>query len=306
MPELPEVETTIRRIQPHILNRMIEDVWSDAPSLLRNRADVHTFRKEVRGRKIILVTRRGKNILIRLSGQVLRRGQDAEERTMLIHLKMTGHLLLGNWRLAGGRWRATGSELLAEKVNSYIHIMFRLGSRRGDLAGKQGMMMALSDARKFGKAIIFRDSEIAALPDLQIGPEPFAVLFTEFFECIHKQKRKIKQVLLDQKAVAGIGNIYADEILWDAGIHPARRGGDIQLRECRKIFFAMRRILSRAIRAGGTSFSDYRTPEGAPGGFTTRLSVYGKEGEPCPRDGENIQRIVIGGRSAHFCPKHQK
>lgn len=289
MPELPEVETTIRYLKKRILNRKIEDVWSDAPKqLLKNRSDFNSFQKEAIGRKILGVRRLGKNILIDLSG----------EKVLLIHQKMTGHLLVGKWKSEKGRLTATSGGALNDKVNGYIHLIFTLS---------EGIMLALSDVRKFAKAVIFNDWQEKSMKDITtLGPDPLKINFENFKKRFTKKSGKIKQVLTDQSVFAGIGNIYSDEILWEAGIHPLRKADDLSQNESKALYSATRGMLKKGIKYEGASMSDYRKPDGMPGGYASHRKVYRKTGEKCARDGAFIKRMKIGGRSAHYCPYHQR
>jgi len=168
--------------------------------------------------------------------------------------------------------------------------------------------LALSDLRKFAKVEILTKEELEKEME-KLGPEPLDKDFTfeKFKERILKKKKgKIKQVLMDQEVIAGIGNIYSDEILWKAKIHPFKRVGKLSEEELKKIYKAMREILPKAIEVGGESISDYRRPSGEKGGFDILRKVYRREGEKCFRCGAKIKRVKLGQRSAHFCPVCQK
>src|SRR3989338_75620 len=289
MPELPEVETTVVSIRQHLRGRRILKVWCDAPKLVR-RSSFSVFSRQIRGARVLDVTRRAKNILIFLD----------RDRLLLVHQKMTGHFLIGKWRVRGRRVTPLSPKVLFDRVNGYIHLIFYLDD---------GTMLGLSDLRKFAKVILGSRHEILALPELaDLGPEPLhkSFTFSSFFKTLEGQKRKVKQVLMDPYVIAGIGNIYADEILWAAKIYPARPAGSLTLSELKKIYKAMRRILKEAVRLGGTSVGDYRTPSGKEGGYASRRAVYGREGEKCPCCGTVIRRITMGGRSAHFCETCQR
>jgi formamidopyrimidine-DNA glycosylase len=276
MPELPEVETIVTDLKKVIPGLKITDVWSDIPVFQK-------IKKEVIGRKILGIERRGKNILIGLS----------QNTTLLIHLKLTGHLLYRN------------------SQNRFIHLILFLSN------GKQ---LVLSDLRKFAKVLVWPTNKLGELKDInKLGPEPLSPIFTfKKFREILKNKRaakgeprqrrgKIKTVLMNQEVISGIGNIYSDEILWEAGIHPLKRVEKINDEELKKIFRAIKKILKRAIKAKGDSFSNYRRPSGEKGFYQEIQNAYGQEGIKCKkRDGGIIKRIKIGGRSAHFCPLHQK
>ena len=291
MPELPEVETIVRDLNKAILGRKIEDVWSDFKKMIKKPKDFEQFKKEIRGKKIQKVWRRGKNIIFDLSG-----GQN-----LLIHQKLTGHLLLGKWKLEKGEWQAKILGPLSEDpMNRFLHLMFWLNS---------GQMLALSDLRKFAKAELWNSDELKESEELKsLGPEPLAKDFTfeKFKECLKDKKGKVKQVLMDQTVIAGIGNIYSDEILWQAKIHPFKDVSKLSRSDLDRIYQAMREILPRAIELGGESISDFRRISGERGYFDKERKVYRREGEKCSRCGTVIKRIKLAGRSAHFCPYCQK
>ncbi len=269
MPELPEVETIVRDLKKIIPGLKITGVWSDIPAFQK-------IKKEVVDRKILEIERKGKNILIGLSGN----------NTLLIHLKLTGHLLYRKQTNLQSR---------------FIHLILFL-SNKGQLA--------LSDLRKFAKALVWPTDKLEKLKDInKLGPDPLEPSFNfKKLQKVLKNKRgKIKQVLLNQEIISGIGNIYSDEILWEAGIHPLKIIEKINNEELKKIFKAIKKILRRAIKARGDSFSDYRRPSGEKGSYQKIQNAYGQEGIKCKKKDEGIiKRIKIGGRSAHFCPLHQR
>ena len=286
MPELPEVETTVRGLKKTILGLIIKDVWTDLATKDSRQHDTvanpkyfKLFKKEVSGKKIKSVERQAKNILINLSGN----------KIILVHMKMTGHLLFNN-------------------KDKFVHIIFTLSGKN---------YLAFSDMRKFGKITLLDTKTTHETRHLKnIGPEPLDKNFTaKKLEERLKRKPggKIKTVLMDQSIVAGIGNIYSDEILWQAGVHPERkvltllrRGSKGQ--EIKLIFKAMQKILTKSIKAGGDSMSDYRNLSGGKGKFQFYHKAYRRTGEKCRKRncGGTIQRKMINNRSAHFCSVHQK
>lgn len=293
MPELPEVETTIRDLKKKILNRKIVSVWFDAPLLIK-KPKPQELASKIKGLKIENLRRQGKNILIDLS----------KNQTLLIHQKLTGHLLYGKWEIKKEKSRFQVKSLikgpLEEEVNNYIHLIFYLDN---------GWQLALSDLRKFAKVILGEREEIENLEELKkLGPDPLApdFRFEDFEKIIKKEKRKIKQVLMDQEVISGIGNIYSDEILWEAKVHPFKPASKLTTEELKRIYQAMRKILKEAIEMRGTSTSDFRDPSGKKGLYTEKRRVYQREGEPCQRCSTLIKRIKLAGRSAHFCPHCQK
>ena len=212
---------------------------------------------------------------------------------------MTGHFLIGQWEVVDGKALAKTEGALQEKVNSFIHLIFYLSD---------GRMLALSDMRKFAKAVVGPQDKILALPEIaKLGPDPLDKSFksSEFKSLINREKRKIKQVLMDQEIISGIGNIYSDEILWQAEIHPATPANMISDEKIGLMYNIMKKILRLAIKAGGDSMSDFRNIYGEAGKFQNYHQVYRREGEKCSRCLTIIKRIKIGGRSARFCPKCQ-
>ncbi len=293
MPELPEVETVVNDLNRRVVGRKIVSVWANWPQILRT-PSFPKFRKEIRAQKITRVMRRGKNILFFLIGP---RGK--KEYLLLIHLKMTGHPLVGKWRIVrrGGVESAVSLSRgrLGEKINSYIHIIFYLDN---------GKMIALSDARKFAKIVFGKREEIEKSEHLaKLGREPLDPKLTlnGFSDIVSRGKRKIKQVLMDQERIVGIGNIYADEILWKARVNPLRIAASLRSGELNNIYKSMRRILKRAIKLRGTSFSDFRDTSGRPGFYSEKRLVYGREDKLCLRCGRSIKKVKIGSRSSYFC-----
>ena len=292
MPELPEVETAVRdlkRTQPPILGARFVDVWTDFRKMIKLPKTFEQFKKEIKGKKIQKIWRRGKNILFELSGN----------KTLLIHQKLTGHLLLGKWEKIAGQWQAAIPGPLAEDpMNRFLHLMFWLDD---------GRMLALSDLRKFAKVELLDQEELKKELS-SLGPEPLEKSFTfeKFKKTLESKKGKIKQVLMDQEIIAGIGNIYSDEILWQAKIYPFKDVSKLSRSDLDRIYQAMREILPRAIELGGESISDFRRISGERGYFDKERKVYRRAGEKCSRCGTIIKRAKLAGRSAHFCPKCQK
>ncbi len=287
MPELPEVETIVLDLRKKVLNRTFIDVWTDFKNLIKKPKSFEEFRKEIKGEKIKNIRRRGKNILFGLSGG----------KTLLIHQKLTGHLLLGYWALDNGYWKPKRPGLLEEKINTYIHLLFTLDN---------GQQLALSDLRKFAKVELLDRKELKKEFSF-FGPEPLEKSFTfEKFKAVLPKKGKIKQVLMNQKIIAGIGNIYSDEILWRAKIHPLNDVSKLSGEKLKKIYQVMKEILPKAIELGGESISDFRRISGEKGRFDLLRKVYRREREKCSRCGTIIKRVKLAGRSAYFCPRCQK
>lgn len=304
MPELPEVETTTNGLRKTIVGLTIKDVWTDLSTkdkrqkeAIANPKFFTIFKKEIINKKILSVERRAKNILINISGN----------KTILVHLKMTGHLLYGKYKLTKNKWIPGETGPLHDPYNRFVHVVFSLSN---------GKHLAFSDARKFGKITLLDTNTAHDTKHLNnIGPEPLDKNFT--FEVLKerlnkKPNGKIKTVLMDQSIIAGIGNIYSDEILWRAGVHPEtqvstllRQGSARQKIEL--IFRAIKETLAKGIDFGGDSMSDYRNIHGLPGKFQLHHEAYRRTGEKCRKSNCKgiIKRKVVNGRSAHFCSLHQ-
>jgi len=280
MPELPEVETTIRGLNKKVLKRTFVDVWSDWYKIPE---------KEIKNKKIIKIWRRAKNIIFDLS----------EGYSLLVHQKMTGHLLVGKWKIENNNWVPISSGPLNDPYNRFLHIIFFLDD---------GNMMALSDARKFAKVELWKTKELEKKLE-NLGPEPLEKSFTfeKFKQALNQKKRgKIKQVLMIPEVIAGIGNIYASEILWLSKIHPEKNVVKLKEKELELLYEAIKKVLTLAVKLGGESFSDYRKPDGTKGDFDTERKAYKREGQKCHRCKTKIKRIKFAGRSSFFCPNCQR
>ena len=278
MPELPEVETTTRGLSDSVIGHRILDIWTDTP----NRLGVFSSR-DIKGEKIESVERRGKNIIINLTNDL----------SLLIHQKISGHLLVGKWEFIEGFWKSK-DEILQEKINSYIHFIIILS---------RGKMIALSDPRKFAKIEIWNNKNLKEKMDREIGPDAMDIMMKEFKERLSVRRSIIKKVLLNQKVVSGIGNIYSDEILWESRINPYRYPSELSDEEYNLLFKSMKKVLNKAISLKGDSMSDYRLIDGTRGGYQNEHKVYGREGLLCFRkDGGEIVRRKMGSRSLRFCP----
>src|SRR3989338_7968323 len=218
MPELPEVETIVRGLKKKIIGLKITDVWADWPKTLKQAGGIDGFRKQVKNKKILSVRRRAKYIVMDIEGK----------KTMFIHQKISGHLLYGKWRLSGGVWGSQISGPLKEdRQNGYIRFVLMLNN---------GYQLVLSDLRRFGKLILVDYDKVNDLKEIRdLGPEPLEISFNKFEELFTKKKGRIKQVLMDPKFVAGIGNIYADEILWSSGLHPLSRAENLEEKDLKII-----------------------------------------------------------------------
>lgn len=273
MPELPEVETVKRALSKKILGKAILKVESNFEKIVAYPV-FKTFREDIIGKKIESMSRRGKFLLFHLSGG----------KIMVSHLRMTGHWLVSK-------------EI---KKDKFMHLVFQLSS---------GLEMVYSDIRKFGKVWLIDTKNMECFePILKLGPEPLEdkFVFQEFSQALTKNKGKIKVVLLNQQVVAGLGNIYVDEVLYAARVSPNRPANRLKTAEKKRIFEAIRKILAKAIDFCGTTVVNFTTPEGKGGDFQNHLKVYGKKGNKCPRCKGEIKRIVVAGRGTHYCPTCQK
>ncbi|MEK7569456.1 MAG: DNA-formamidopyrimidine glycosylase [Patescibacteria group bacterium] len=300
MPELPEVETTVRGLKKYIVRKKILDVWTDLSTKDKRQAGnianpkfFPKFRRAVRNAKIVSVERRAKNILINLNNG----------KTILIHMKMTGHLLYGRYEVRDGKWVPKKEGPLGDPFNRFIHVVFSLSGKKH---------LAFSDARKFGKVTLMDTETAHDTKHLNgIGPEPLDKNFTlvKFKERLSKKLNgKVKSVLMDQSVIAGIGNIYSDEILWRAGVHPLRKVSKIKEGELKSILKATKETLSKGIDLGGDSMSDYRDLLGRRGKFQLHHMAYQRTDEKCQRKNCRgvVKKIALAGRSTHFCPVHQR
>ena len=306
MPELPEVETTARMLNERVKGLVIKDVWTDYDSSfnkgkgnIKDKNYFPFFKKEVAGKRILNVTRRAKNVLINVSP--INHGLK-KNKTILIHMKMTGHLLYGKYKKEENKWFPIEEGSLKDPFNRFVHFVFILSN---------GKHLVLSDTRKFAKVYVFDTEKFKDIGDLsKLGPEPLEKKFDykTFRERINLRPRgKIKTVLMDQEIIAGIGNIYSDEVLWETSIHPATLVKDIYDNKLKNLLKNIKATLQKSIEVGGDSMSDYRNPEGEKGGYQNIHKVYRRTGEKCQKKGceGTIRKIKIGGRSAHYCDRHQ-
>jgi formamidopyrimidine-DNA glycosylase len=266
MPELPEVETIARRLRPYVEGAVIERVRVGRRDYVR--CPGPSAGAHLAGKRVGAVGRHGKRLalVLRPSGSVV------------VHLGMSGRV-----------------ELSPANAPVAKHTHFRVSFRDAELE------MRVLDPRRFGGVWIAPDRDGAAEG---LGPDALALRLPAF-RGILARTRRIKALLLDQRAIAGLGNIYADEALWAAGIHPLARAGDLGPDGPRRLLAAIRRVLAAAIRHRGSTIRSYRDPDGRGGGFQNRHRVYGRAGEPCPRCAAPIARILAAGRSTHFCPRCQ-
>jgi len=292
MPELPEVQTIVNDLNRKIKGRVIVGFRSDWPKGIKS--PFFAFKKGIAGRKILMVERKGKNLLFFLDGGLV----------MLVHLKLTGHLLVKKIAAKNG-----GNNYFSERVNQYVHHVWQLA---GGKNGKPDLTLEFSDLRKFGKIKLIKESELEKEEDLKkLGIDPLSSGFSvdKFREILKKRKNwPIRKILLEQSEIAGIGNIYASEILFDAGISPKRSAEKIFPEEAKEIHHSIIAILKKSLKLRGTSDSDYRDTDGAPGGFQKVLKVYGREKKRCLRRGCSgiVRREKVAQRSSFWCPECQR
>jgi len=288
MPELPEVQTTVNGLNKKVLSRTFVDVWSDWKKTIKKPAGWEVFKKELKNKKIKKVWRRAKNVIFNLS----------DGYSLLVHQKMTGHLLVGKWIFKNNAWTPEKGGPLNDPYNRFLHIIFFLDNKE---------MIALSDARKFAKVELWKTDELKKELE-KLGPEPLEKNFTfeKFKKVFYKKRGKVKQIIMDQNIIAGVGNIYASEALWQAKIHPEKDVSKLNEAELKKLFEATKNVLALAVKLGGESFSDYRKPDGTKGDFDTERKAYKREGQKCHKCGTKIKRLKVAQRSAFFCPACQK
>src|SRR5436305_2783753 len=287
MPELPEVETVVRQLEPEVEGRRIERLevldgrWSRP-------VEPERLAEEVDGSTIERLGRRGKYILMRLNG----------ERTLVMHLRMTGNLILreGEEMLDPSEGRRLYE---SERSNEERHL-------RARFVLEDGRELWFADPRRFGEAFLIEDSRLEER-FAKLGIEPFAPEFTAeaLGEMAAGRTAPLKSFLLDQSSVAGVGNIYADEALFRAELHPLSPAGSMKPEHLEALRDAVVAALEAGIDAGGSSIADYRDARGAKGSMQDEFLVHTREGEECHRCGGTIVRIVVGGRSTYFCPNCQ-
>ena len=271
MPELPEVESIAAGLRKTICGLIISSIDVRRAALLR-RGRPADLRALV-DRRITGVRRRGKHLIL-----------EAGDRVLIFHLRMTG----------GFQWADP-----AAPVDKHTHLILRFKRGRRELR--------FHDVRKFGFVLCLPASGLDACPELSgLGPEPLEIGFEEFYARLRERRGRLKSVLLDQSFVAGIGNIYADEMLFESGIHPLASAAGLSRARAFRLWTAMRAVLAKAVAAGGSTIRSYRNADGEIGHFQDDHRVYGRTGEPCPGCGNPVRRRTIGGRSSHFCPCCQR
>lgn len=268
MPELPEVETIVRSLRKKLTGLQISEVKIFLKKCIQG--SCVNFEKNLVGRKVSTIERRGKYIIIHLDN----------DQAIIIHLRMTGSL----------RFLPSNAPL-----DKHTHLLITFQ--------RPSWQLRFVDQRQFGRLCLVKKKKNGDLHILQkLGPEPLQVSNKKFGQMINGKRRIIKSLLLDQTFIAGIGNIYADEVLYRTGIHPRQGPEFLPPQKIEALLKNLRALLRQAIQKRGTSVRTYVDAQGAPGGFQKHLMVYGREGEKCPECGAIIVREKVAGRSTYFCP----
>jgi formamidopyrimidine-DNA glycosylase len=281
MPELPEVETVARGLRRTLIGRTILSVRLGKTDFIDDPAALETH---LPGRRILAVERYGKFMLLRMSPGALSTSTPPNGNTahdaLLVHLGMTGQI---------------GSLPAAQSPEKHTHVCIALDD---------GRELRYTDPRRFGRLAFLTESLLAAeLP--RFGADPLEVSSADFVKLVRARRARIKALLLDQRVLRGVGNIYADESLWHARIHPGKLGANLSISAAKALHRALQRTLKKAIEMRGSSISDYLDADGQPGEYQLRHRVYGRERLKCYRCRGTIRRAIVAGRSSYFCPQCQ-
>jgi formamidopyrimidine-DNA glycosylase len=271
MPELPEVECVVRGLRAHVIGETIDRVTVHLPTIVRG--SPLDLAEHLPGRTFRDVRRRGKLIIIDLDGGL----------SLLVHLRMTGQLL------------CLPADAPLEK---HTHLIFHLRS---------GRHLRYRDQRQFGWVQLAESDHLAEHPQVaQLGPEPLEIGPEEFVRRLRSRHRQIKPLLMDQRTLAGLGNIYVDESLFRARIHPLSRASEVSTVKLKRLHGAIRDVLREAIDCFGSTVSQFRGADGRSGEFQNHFRVYDRQGQSCPRCGRPIIKIRVGSRGTHVCPRCQR
>ncbi|MEX0587213.1 MAG: bifunctional DNA-formamidopyrimidine glycosylase/DNA-(apurinic or apyrimidinic site) lyase [Patescibacteria group bacterium] len=272
MPELPEVETIRRQLHKEVSGNSITDIWTDVPKMVR--PSLKEVLSRVKGQKVAAVERRGKLLILRLAGQ----------ENLVLHLRLSGQLFIHG---------------ASDHKDPFLHILIKLSDGRD---------LHFNDARKFGYVqLVENDADLAKIV-AGYGPEPLDDLTEDkFVEIVGKSRRRIKDLLLDQKKISGVGNIYANEALWLAKIHPEANASTLSKPQIKELYEAVLKVLEDGLRLGGATISDekYRNLYGERGHYEDAVRVYQRKGQPCSRCGTKIEYLKVGQRGTFICPKDQ-
>ncbi len=280
MPELPEVETTVRDLRPHLVGLTIIGARVGWPRSIAA-PSAREFVRQVKGYVIADIRRRGKFLVFYLSSAVPRDTETPQRRDKLlfVHLRMTGGFRI---------------DPRAVRRDKHVHVRFELDN---------GQELRFRDPRKFGRMWLVEEPNAVVG---KLGPEPLEMTQGEFVALFDGRRGQLKPLLMNQTFLAGLGNIYVDESLWYARLHPLRRAESLSRAERVRLYRAVRRVLARAIAVGGTSIDVmYRRVNGESGGFQDSLRAFDREARPCRRCGTAIAKMVLGQRGTHYCPKCQ-
>lgn len=287
MPELPEVETVRLQLWKGVKGKQVAKVTVRHQKSVRSEKN---FAKTLKDQTIKDIDRVGKLLIFSF--------KDRQDLFMLTHLKMTGQLFLvdkkGDRQAEGGHETNLDHKLPNQHTRASIHFT-------------NGTVLYFNDQRIFGYLALVDEAGLLAAR-ARFGPEPHGgkLDFDYFFNRLQKSGRNIKALLLDQTFVAGLGNIYVDETLFRARIHPARLAREVTRAEAKKLALEASKVLNEAIAAGGTTFQSFKDSEGKKGNYTKRLKVFARQGQPCPRCGTIILKTRVAGRGTHYCPNCQK
>ena len=269
MPELPEVQTVVNDLERKITGKVVRDITIITSSIWRS---IRPPKRSLNGVRIASLERKGKHILVHLSSKY----------SLVFHLKMTGKLIVCDSN---------------DPIAKHTHLILKFTRKE----------LRFNDVRRFGFVDFVRTAQLSNLNYLvKLGPDALEISKNDFISLIKNKNGKIKSVLLDQNSIAGLGNIYTDEILFASRINPARAASKISAGKLNDFYKNMNATLKKAIKARGSSVSDYVDGSGNKGGFQKHHKVYGKTGEPCAVCGSKIRRIIVSGRSTHYCPRCQR
>lgn len=274
MPELPEVETIRKTLERFVLEKQIQDITIHWPKIIKHPDDIEHFKQLLIGQTFQSIERRGKFLLFYLDDLVL-----------VSHLRMEG------------KYRVVDEK---EPITKHTHVIFHF---------TDGLELRYDDVRKFGTMHVFSiGRELQEKPLLQLGPDPFetAYTFDYLYDKLQGTTRVIKAALLDQTIIAGLGNIYVDETLFLAQVHPERRANTLTKEEVKRIYEQASIVLSKAVAQGGTTIRSYVDGEGEMGMFQQQLFVYGQEEKACQHCGDTIEKMKTAGRGTHICPSCQR
>jgi formamidopyrimidine-DNA glycosylase len=276
MPELPEVETVARGLQRAVAGRRIIRVSLGETDFIDDPAAIE---RELPGRIILGVERYGKFLLLQLGA--VESSVRASDSALLVHLGMTGMLL---------------PQAAEEPARKHTHVVLLLDD---------GRELRYVDPRRFGRMAYLAGAGLQRELE-RFGADPLETGIDDFVKRIQARRARIKALLMDQRVIRGVGNIYADESLWRAQIHPAQLGARLEKAELGNLYRKLQQVLQQAITLHGSSISDFLDADGMPGEYQRHHRVYGREGKPCFRCGMGIRRVIVAGRSSHYCPRCQK